>query len=1547
MAFETGGMADKLGNRYEGQWVVKQLLRLLNEEIQSVTVELIGPDEQGVDLLIVKTDGTRQLQQCKARCGSRESWTIAVLKEKGILGHLYKHLSLDSKQEFALISPIPFQNFADICGSARNSNNKPKDFYQYQIQEVGKERRRIFHNFCDAVELDIRKDSDLTKAFELVQHTYFELFPDNQDTWSNLLTWSNFLLTGKPETVISLLLTYVEIEENFRKPIYSDDLRRFLEKKHDIHPKRLEHDTRIAPAIEELQKQFSESICPGLITGRVISKMETSQIIEIIEKGQDVVVHSMAGNGKSGVLYELTRYLKSKNIPYLPIRLDRRIPCKNAKIYGEEMGLPESPASSLAGLAANRQSVLILDQLDAIRWTAAHSAIAMDVVKELIRQVRLLRNAGKRIVVVFACRTFDLENDPEIKNLIASAGKQDFVKIKIREFTEEQLKEVIGTDIGVLIESQKKILRNPLNLAIWMQLRNDGMKPDFRSSTGLMRRFWENRRQILEQRVGINHKQIEAFLYPLVDYMENKGEVSAPASMAMQELSVRDALISYGILQQGQARISFCHQRYLDYLIAERLLLKIYDGSGTVESWLGPLEKQSLFRREQLRQVMTLLADESPLDFFSAVKEILESANVRFHLKHLVLEMIGQLDEVKKDTGNYCLALLSQAYWKDHLFETVFLGHQSWVSFLLNAGKISEWLYASEESFSNLALWLLRSVAEHIPDQVTLILNPAVEKGGDWPSRVLNSICWKESDDSEQMFELRLQLARIGHVKDYVNWEVICSKHPLRAIRLIEAVFSTWEVEKKEQTKRKKSRLERWYDRDLEALNGVVKSYPTQTWDYLMPHVERLTSFRIENYEPRLEKWQEGHFENKETDICRGVVELLILSGQAMGANQPEELIARTALLEKSISHVVQEIILAAFTCISTAYADIAIKWLLTDSTRFRLGSGYYEPEWLPAVRLVTAISPHCSEGLFKQLEESILHYHAPEERRDAEYYLNGWKEGYFGHYWGTTQFFLLPALDATRIKKSTRNLISVLERKFEHYSRERFLRHGSHSGGWIGSKLDSNLEKLSDNAWLRIVNCEKVTETDNHKWIQINSNSVITTSVKQFARSLSRIAKRYPERIGRLGLRFPDNVHSSYISAIIDSFGKLQPDEEIPASEREAWQAATIKTIENLLEKYQAYSDREVAMSFCRLMEARACENWSNKTIARLLSYACSHKDLEIGKLNINCDKTSEEATIGILYQNTINCVRGVAASAIGQILWEHVDALSQVETAIEILVRDPHPVVRMAAIKAIEPVLNINRNKAVQWFCETCRDDMRVAASPRALRFFNHIIPSHIDQASLIIKEMIASPLDEVAIEGSKQVAARWLFHGFFEKELNDCRKGTIAQRKGVASAAASLLKDRNYSKKCLELLQDFNNDPNKEVRDELRGKILDSQLANNPEYVMFSKNYIKSLAFADDPDSFIMGLQDFTGSLIPLAEAIFDICMEFSTTLKEKTHDFSSSYFHLPSEISTLLLRLYEQAQGMGNPQIYNQCLDFWDLLFENRVGRSIELTKAIDQ
>lgn len=1547
MAFESGGMADKLGNRYEGRWVAKQLLRLLNEEIQSVTVELIGPNEQGVDLLVVKKDGTRQLQQCKARLGNKEFWSVADLNNRGILNHLKNHLYRDPQQEFALVSPIPAQSFADICESARISNDNPKDFFQYQIQDLGESRRRIFSGYCQAMGLVPENESDLGQAFGYLKRTFIELFPDDHHTWSDLLTLAGFLLAGEPKTAISALLTYVESEDKYRKQIYADELRRYLAENHKIYPKQLENDLRIATAVEGLQNQFSDSIQPGLICGKIIARKETSQIIESIDKAQDVVLHGAAGNGKSGVLYELTEHLYKQNTPYLPVRLDRRIPDKNARKFGEDMGLPESPAFALVGLAAGRNSVLILDQLDAVRWTAAHSASAMDVCKELLRQVRSLRHTGKSIVIVFACRTFDLENDPEIKKLLSDSENQSFNKISVREFSNEQLKEIIGPDIDALTRSQKRILSCPHNLVIWTQLKQDGMQPDFRSTTELMRRFWENRRQVLEKEARISTNQVDAFLRSLLDYMEIKGEISAPAGIVAQNPSVRDALTSYGILQLCPGRIGFCHQRYLDYLIAERLLRRIYNGTGSVSDWLGPKAMQSLFRREQLRQVLSLLSDESPSDFLITAKQLIGSVDVRFHLKYLVLELIGQLHEISEDVGQYCLTLINDGRWQEHIFETVFLGHHPWVSYLLNTKVVTNWLYSSEEQRINRALWLLRSVAEQIPDHVADILAPFVIRGTDWPERILNTICWREALDSERMFELRLQLARMGHVKDFIDWKSLSKEYPLRSVRLIEAVVSTWRIDDKDTSTRKKGRLERWYDQDLMVLRGVIKKYPGLTWDLLMPHVERLTNIRADSYEPRLEKWRDKHLNHRETDIARGVVELLILAGQTLAVEQPDELTARISPLEDSISIVVQEIIIAAYSNLPASHANTGILWLVSDLNRFRIGTGFNEPEWMPAFRLLKALSPHCSEELFKKIEKSIVHFHAPEEKQDAEYYLKLWRRRYFDHYWGKTQYFLLPALDAKRIRLSTTKLILVLKRKFEHYPKETFLRGGVSSGGLVGSKLDPNLEKISDKAWLRIVESKRVTELDNNKWIQADSDHVLETSIHQFARSLSRIAKRFPERFGRLALKFPDNVHHSYVSAVLDGFGKKQPGEEVPKSERDTWQPASIEIIDAVLDKYGVGNDPESARSFCQLIKERADENWSDKTIKRLVNYTCNHPDLEIGKLNIYCDKDCDEATVEMLYHNSINCVRGIAAGAIGNLLWERKDRLKQIRTGIESLVQDPHPAVRMAAIKAIEPVLNIDRDLAVQWFYEACKDDLRIAASPRAIRFFNYIVPSHVDQVGPIIKRMAISSLDDVAKEGARQVTARWLFHGFFKKEFADCLKGKVAQRKGVANMATSLIYKKEYSIKCKKILSRSMNDPDKEVRDELRAMFRNRDLLNETEYSKFIRRYIKSQAFADDPDHFVWNLKDFTGNLIPVAETIFAVCEVFSTTLQEKTRDISLGYPLLASEISSILLRLYEQAQSYRNPRIANQCMDIWDLLFENRVGRTIELTKAIEQ
>ena len=305
------------------------------------------------------------------------------------------------------------------------------------------------------------------------------------------------------------------------------------------------------------------------------------------------------------------------------------------------------------------------------------------------------------------------------------------------------------------------------------------------------------------------------------------------------------------------------------------------------------------------------------------------------------------------------------------------------------------------------------------------------------------------------------------------------------------------------------------------------------------------------------------------------------------------------------------------------------------------------------------------------------------------------------------------------------------------------------------------------------------------------------------------------------------------------------------------------------------------------------------------------------------------------------------MVAEAFGQLLWSHTDWMGKFMSGIEALVNDPHPAVRMASIEALLPMLNIDEDQAVKWFCNACAGDLRVAASRRAVEFFNYTVQSHFEQIGPIIQKMVHSSIDDVAREGAMEVTARWLFHRFFKQELQECREGTTPQRKGVAQVASHFLHDKKYSARCQDLLLPLLNDPDKEVRSEIYNILRSTDFLNESTNEEFLEAYIRSKAFANNPDGFVYILEDFPGSLLPLSEAIFTICEVFSTTLKEKSRDVGSVIPHAVSGTSSILLRLYEQAQTAENAQIANRCLGIWDVLFENRVGIVRELTNAIEK
>jgi hypothetical protein len=399
--------------------------------------------------------------------------------------------------------------------------------------------------------------------------------------------------------------------------------------------------------------------------------------------------------------------------------------------------------------------------------------------------------------------------------------------------------------------------------------------------------------------MGILAQDIQNVLDVLVDWLEGKGRISAPPRI-IEPCSQRaiEVLESCGVLQKQSGSVSFSHQSYLDFLIAERLLNEI-DKGGTIPVWLGPRERQTLFRREQLRQALALLSEESPSRFLQSVKQVLDSDGVRFYLKHLILEVVGQVEQIDVALADFCISLLNDKYWGAHVLDTVFLGHASYVHLLVQRGILEGWLTSGDEQYVGQALSLLQSVVRSLPDVVAALLMPCIERNEGWVSRILNVIGGNVTDDTEALFRLRLSLVGFGASLKYIDWLTLSKRYPYRLLRLVEASVSAWDACEKGFSSVQSVELDLWAGQDLKALSEAALQYPAETWDLFIPHIERLT--RVER--PGVYPWEwwgglDDEASSDRIEIRHGIVTLTKKAGQELARKDPSLLLGKAKLFE-------------------------------------------------------------------------------------------------------------------------------------------------------------------------------------------------------------------------------------------------------------------------------------------------------------------------------------------------------------------------------------------------------------------------------------------------------------------------------------------------------------------------------------------------------------------------------------------------------------------------------------------------------------------------
>lgn len=745
MPYESGGRADKLGNKYEFNWIVLKFIDIISEKIDAIKVEAIGEEEVGVDVWVRYSNGITEAQQCKGRNASKDYWTLSDLNSRGILKYWKLHLSRDLTTKVSLVSPLPFTNFSDLIYRAKTNDNA-QSFIDYQVN-TSSEIKNLFDNYVN--NLGFSKEKDIPKIINFLSRTVIrqDPSPENEEFIKDMI--SQYFI-GDAASIKSKFINLILQGEIYGRWLSFQDLEKFI-KNEKIEFRNLARDDRIIPRINILNDEYKNSF-KTLDSGLKIRK-QFDECKKYIQEGKSIIIHGKAGNGKSGLTENIIDWCNKSNILHLDLKLDCYIPEGTAQEWGEKLGFPASISYCLNAFSKEDNTVLILDQLDALRWTARNSKSSLATCLELIREIRNLNlERENKISIIFVCRTYDLENDNGIKALFENKSKDDtesWHKVEVNELLENEVEEILGSKYHSFPNKLKQLLRTPSNLYIWEQINNKEEYYQITSTYNLVDKWWRDLSEKCHD-ASLIEDNLSDLKEKFVKLFTDTGEtVFSKRRLRGNERALR-YLTSQGMLTEHSNKVSFVHQSFLDCFVAERMILDYYTNSD-VNDILGNKTQQNPTRRYQFQIFLQSLLEESEKDFLNFGTRLIKSDNVRFNFKYVFFEILGSIQEPSKKILDYIAELIQETEYRNHLCQTVISSHQLYVNFLVEEGIFKKWF----DENRILVINLLSSISPNYTTESIKFIKLSIANSDDkneWRGCFFNDY----HNDSEEFFKVRL-----------------------------------------------------------------------------------------------------------------------------------------------------------------------------------------------------------------------------------------------------------------------------------------------------------------------------------------------------------------------------------------------------------------------------------------------------------------------------------------------------------------------------------------------------------------------------------------------------------------------------------------------------------------------------------------------------------------------------------------------------------------------------------------------------------------------
>jgi hypothetical protein len=1029
----------------------------------------------------------------------------------------------------------------------------------------------------------------------------------------------------------------------------------------------------IPPDIRDLRASLRE--CGALLRqhkhtigskGTYLKRAVTEEIISWIKKGGNGETVAMlldkAGMGKTVVMREVLHALEEIGITTLAIKADQQLSgISSYEDIQKNLRLPDSVERVILRVAAAEPVVVILDQIDVLSLSLARDDKALNLVLDLIAQLRLI--SGVRILL--SCRTFDRNNDPRLKR---TRIEKEFLLTPLSDEEIKQGLREVNINFDKLSPSTKELLRNPLHLDLFVlalegQAQSTVVHQKVEGVASLQELYsllWRN--VILKPEPDSPPtSEREEVLRLMTEYrgreqtsLVPQSVFSGPDTIRLQQAVVW--LASAGVLIPGADGWSFLHQTFYDYCYAKWF---VESGKHLAEYILN--SDQGLYARPQMIHVLSYMRSGTPT-YLRELNNLLTAQNLRPHLRHLLSHWFGDLPDPTDDELIIARRILVDPVKRPAML-TAMRGNVGWFA-KLNVRRIEDLLLHDDETLDNQIIPYLTSLIDIAQPEIINLVLPYKGRSAQWNNRIASMMLsirnWQTVGAIDLLEEVLRAIPALDRRSVY-RLSGVAKAQPQIGCRLIRLLFDKIiEGHQAEQEDGASVRVALSGNLELnqsstlaQTLSTLSQTEPKLFIITLLPWLERVVRLTSDSAGDSshfgldaLRYRAYGSFQFIQHPIVKAFVTAL----SAMAREEPQEFRPIAARLESLPYKTPQELLAHVFKAVPEICAEDALRFLTADPRRLNLG----EREQYQSRQMIEAICPFLPADQLARLEAAILAYEGNWKR----YGVKGLQRQ------GLEQLYLLQSIPVDCLTPRGARRLQELKHKFPR------VKASEESFGMVavlvGSPIpEENARKMSDRAWLRAM--EKYHD-------DIAPEAILKGGAHQLSSVLLRLVKEDPERFYRLLSSVPSTVAEPYVGALVNGLA----DSDCPPE----WLFDAVRLFED-------HPGRNIKQLIATALQKRADSGLPPDLVNLLESY-------------LRQDHQEPNENHAEPYDGYMNSGRGNALKTLMRDL-SHQDTQETNNRRwglLEYVAEDPSTTLRAGAIEQLFYILNNDRERAISLF-------------------------------------------------------------------------------------------------------------------------------------------------------------------------------------------------------------------------------------------------------